>query len=65
MSAFLFSPAQLDSGLVSAWFPTSDAAGHDRIYLRAGLDHLPGHWGKQRACGDSTLTCPKVKAQVG
>lgn len=29
--------------------PISDAAGHDRVYLRAGLDHLPGHGGKQEA----------------
>lgn len=26
--------------------PPSDAAGYNRVYLRAGLDHLSGHGGK-------------------
>lgn len=60
---FIF-PVQLDSFLVSASFPASDAAGHNRIYLRAGLDHLSGHRGKQEAGGESTLTCSKVMAEV-
>lgn len=34
---------------VSASSPLSDAAGHNRIYLRAGLDHLSRHRGKQGA----------------
>lgn len=60
---FIFS-AQLDSFLVSASLHTSDAAGHNRIYLRAGLDHLPGHRGKQEAPGDRLLTCSKAEAEV-
>lgn len=35
ISAFIFVPP-----------PLSDAAGHNRVYLRAGLDHLSGHGGK-------------------
>lgn len=33
---------------VSASLPFSDAAGHNRVYLRAGLDHLSRHGGKYR-----------------
>ncbi len=35
---------------VSVSSPVSDAAGHNRVYLRAGLDHLSRHRGKQGAC---------------
>lgn len=45
---------------VCASSPASDAAGHDRVYLRAGLDHLSRHRGKQEAL--LSLHCtPAVK----
>lgn len=34
---------------VSASLPDSDAAGHNRVYLGAGLDHLSRHGGKRGA----------------
>lgn len=49
----------LSLSLVSASLPPSDADGHNRVYLRAGLDHLSGHRGKQEARWHSTLNLPQ------
>lgn len=56
---FVFCAQLCSLSLVSASLPTSDAAGHNRVYLRAGLDHLSGYGGKQEARWHSTLTCLK------
>lgn len=42
--AFFFFYSSL--AFVCASSPASDAAGHNRVYLRAGLDHLSRHRGK-------------------
>lgn len=40
----------------------SDAAGHNRVYLRAGLDHLSRHRGKQGALAVNVFSsCCRIK----